>query len=101
MNSKDTKEIYARLKRQHGSKTLLFFRVDDNLVAYLNDAVVVASVLNLPLESSPGGLAQPQLAVHYPVGREEEYINCLVEAGYSIHISQEYDSEDNYKIKPL
>lgn len=99
MNSKDIKEIYSGLKRRHGSKTLLLFRVGNDFVAYLDDAAVVASELDLLLENSPGGLVQPQLAVRFPAHRQEEYVNRLVEAGYAVHVFQEYDSEGNYKIK--
>lgn len=99
MNSKDIKEIYAGLKRRHGSKTLLLFRVGDDLVAYLSDAAVVASALNLPLENSPGDPLQPQLAVRFPAQRQEAYVNRLIEAGHAVLVSQEYDSDGNYKIK--
>lgn len=99
MDSKDIKEIYAGLKRRHGSKTLLLFRVGGDLVAYLSDAAVVASALDLPLENSPGDPLQPQLAVRFPAQRQEEYVNRLIEAGHAVLVSQEYDSDGNYKIK--
>ena len=101
MNSTDIKEIYAHLKRRHGSKTLLLFRIDDELVAYLDDATLVASALGLPLEYSPGGPVQSLLTVRFPADRQEECVNRLVEAGYAIHVSLEYDSAGSYKIQPL
>ena len=99
MNSKDIKDIYAGLKRRHGSKTLLLFRVGNDFVAYLDDATVVASALGLSLENSSGELVRPQLAVRFPAHRQEEYVNLLVEAGHAVHVFQEYDSDGNYKIK--
>lgn len=99
MNQADIKTIYASLKRRHGSKTLLLFRVGNQLEAYLDDATIVASVLGLQPEQAQLGQPYPLLAVGFPVSEQEAYTNRLLDAGHAVFVQQARDAEGNYQIE--
>lgn len=96
MNFKDIKTTYAALKRQHGPKTLLLFRVNNQLEAYLDDATIVADKLGIKIEQTELGHPHPLLTVRIPVSEQELYINLLLDAGYGVHVQQEPDATNNY-----
>lgn len=99
MDRNSIKNQCADLKRRFGTKTLLLFRVEENLEAYLNDATIISNALHLPIKNKPMGESYPIPVVSIQTSEQETYINLLLDAGYGIHILQEQDAVRSNKFK--
>lgn len=87
---------YKRMKERHGTDTIVFFHVDESYEAYYDDARTLARTTGVP---SFNITAARILAVRIPEADMEACRNRLLDAGYTVCVSDVRGASGRHMMK--
>lgn len=90
-------QAYNNEKKKHGTLTIIFFHIGDHYEAYYSDANILAKVCYLKIFT----VAEKIPFVRFPERKVEEYMNQLVDANYSVCLSEVRGPSGQYILKSL
>lgn len=89
---------YEQMKQKHGRDAMILFHIGDTYEAYYTDAQIIAKMLNLSLLFVTAN-ATP--AIRFPDTQLEEYRNRLLDAEYTVCVSEVRGSSGRHILKTL
>lgn len=88
---------YNNEKKKHGILTIILFHIGDHYEAYYSDANILAKVFNLQIFT----VSEKIPSIRFPESKIEEYMNKLVDANYSVCLSEVRGASGHYILKSL
>ena len=89
-------QCYRQMKERHGTHTLILFHADDFYEAYYDDARTLSRTTGVPLF---GITAARVPVVRIPQAEMETCRNRLLDAGYTVCVSDVRDASGRHMIK--
>lgn len=90
-------QAYNNEKKKHGILTIILFHIGDHYEAYYSDANTLAKICNLKIFT----LSEKIPSIRFPERKVEEYMNQLVDANYSVCLSEVRGPSGQYILKSL
>lgn len=90
-------QAYNSEKEKHGMLTIVLFHIGDHYEAYYSDANIIAKICGLKIFSASEKIP----LIRFPERKMEKYMNQLVDANYSVCLSEVRGPSGQYILKSL